>query len=491
MSATRADGQIAAALVGGEPVDPGATFTVFDPSTGQPIAEVARCGSREIDLAVEAAWQAFEGGWRETTRAERSRALRNLAEAIRRERDQLARLESTDTGKPLRQARTDVDVAARYFEFYADTAEALAGETIPVGAEIFAYTLREPFGVTAHVIPWNYPIQIASRTLAPALAAGNCCVLKPAEEAPLTPLRVGQLALEAGFPPGVVNVVPGLGEEAGAPLAAHPRIAHLAFTGSVEIGRIVGVAAAQNCVPVTLELGGKSPNVVFDDADLATALPVVVSSILQNAGQTCSAGSRLLVHESVHERVVDEVRSRFETVRIGPGPEDPDLGPLISNDQRERVGGFVERAREQSRLVTGGEPPGDARLGDGYFWAPTLFDDVDPGAGIAQEEVFGPVLAVTPFADDEEALSIADGTPYGLIAAVWTRDVARAHRFAHELRVGQVYVNTYGAGGGVELPFGGWKLSGHGREKGFEAMRGYTQTKTVAVKLDGSGRRGN
>ena len=476
--------EVGRALVDGAELDVGATFPVLDPATAEPVALVARCGPGEVDAAVDAAGRAFAHGWRRVPASERARALHELAALIRRDRDALARLESLDTGKPLRQAFADVDIAARYFEFYGNVSEAVYGETIPVSADVFAYTLREPFGVTAHIVPWNYPIQISARTLAPALAAGNCCVLKPSEEAPLTPLRLGRLALEAGFPPGVLNVVPGLGEEAGAALAAHPAITHLAFTGSADVGRLVGKAAAENCVPVTLELGGKSPNIVFADADVEAAAPVVVASILQNAGQTCSAGSRLLVEEDVHERLVEEISRRFRAAAIGPGLEDADLGPLISQAQRDRVAGFVDAGRREATLVTGGAPPDDEHLGRGFFWEPTLFDEVDPAAAIAREEIFGPVLSVTAFRGADEALALADSSPYGLIAAVWTRDVALAHTLVRELEVGQVYVNSYGAGGGVELPFSGRKRSGHGVEKGYEAMLAYTRTKTAAVRLD-------
>lgn len=470
------------ALIAGEPVDPGGFLDVVDPSTGQVFARTVRGGADEVDAAVAAARNALPG-WRRTPVRDRAAVLQRIAERITEDADALALTESKDTGKPLSQAAADVTFAARYFTFYAQTVQALYGETIPADPDQLLYTLREPHGVTAHIIPWNYPLQVTARTVAAALATGNCAVLKPAEEAPLNASRIGDIALQAGLPAGALNVVPGLGEEAGAALAAHPGIDHLSFTGSVDVGRSVAQSAGANLVPVTLELGGKSPNIVFADADLDTAIPAICRSILQNAGQTCSAGSRLIVQEPVHAEVVDRIHAAFDSARIGPGPDDPDLGPLISARQRDRVSRMVDGARDDGRLVYGGGEPATDGLGDGFYYRPTLIDDVGTEAPIAREEVFGPVLAVLACRDEVEAATLANDTAYGLLAAIWTADIGRAHWLAGELESGQVFINNYGAGGGVEIPFGGVKNSGFGREKGFEALRGYTRTKSVAVAV--------
>lgn len=475
-------------LIDGERIPTGAgRIPVLDPSTGRAVAEVGRGGPAEVDAAVASARHAFESTWRHTTAADRARLFRRLTDLLRSERESLAALECLDTGKPLGQARTDADVAARYFEFYAGCIEAGQGAVVHSSDALVAYTLDEPHGVCGHIIPWNYPLQVACRTVAPALAAGNACVLKPAEDAPLTPLRLGELALAAGLPPGVLNVVPGTGDEAGAALAAHPGIDHLAFTGSRPVGERVMALAARNVVPVLLELGGKSPQLVFPDCDLDAVVGPIAAGITEASGQNCSAGSRLLVHASVHDALVARLVAAFERMTVGPGRDDPDLGPLVTARQRDRVLRHCEIGRTEAALLTGGRAPDDPRLADGWFVLPTIFDHVPPAATIAREEIFGPVLATTPFATDDEALELADGTEYGLSAGVWTADVGRATWLARELRASQVFVNGYRAAGGVELPFGGVKRSGFGREKGVAALREYTRTKTVALAVGGPG----
>jgi len=469
-----------AALIDGKPVTTEAEVPVEDPSTGEVMAVTADCGPAEIDAAVRAAAGAAPA-WRLTAVPERARLLRRLAALIERDGQSLGRLESQQTGKPLRQGLRDAEITVRYFDFYASAVETFYGSAFSLDERTTVQTRWEPHGVTAHIIPWNYPLQILGRSVAPALAMGNCVVLKPAEEAALTALKIGELALEAGLPPGALNVVPGYGESAGAALTAHPGIGHISFTGSVEVGRIISHAAADHMIPVTMELGGKSPNILFADADLDRALPVIVNSILQNGGQTCSAGSRLLVEQSIHAAVTSRLAEMFGAVSIGPALEDPDLGPLISGPQRDRVTSYVTAADRGGRIAYGGAPLNGGELGHGYFFQPTLVDEVAPGSPIFREEVFGPVLAVTPFAGLEEAVTLANGTDYGLVAGVWTTNIATAQRMIRDVVSGQVFVNTYGASGGVELPFGGFRQSGFGREKGAEGLRGFAQLKTAVI----------
>lgn len=469
-------------------VSSGKYFEDIDPSSGEVLAYIARCGESEVDRAVRAARDAHER-WQGIPVRERGRILYRIGERLRGEAETLARLESLDTGKPLSQSRADVEVAARYFQFYAGLTDKIFGETIPIDGTSFAFTFREPLGVTGHIIPWNYPLQIGARTVAPALAAGNCCVLKPAEEAPLTAIRLAEIAFGEGLPPGVLNVVPGFGEEAGRALASHPDVDHISFTGSVETGTLVMKLAAETVTPVTLELGGKSPNIVFADADLDCALPAISRALIQNAGQTCSAGTRLLVQSSIHQTMLTRLEDLLGRVRLGPGVADPDMGPLISQRQLDRVLAYLDVARQEgARIIHGGNRLQDERLRRGYFVEPTLLDGVRQGMRVANEEIFGPVLAVIPFDDPQEAAALANASPYGLVAGVWTRKVDTALELARSLKCGQVFINSYGAGGGVELPFGGYKRSGFGREKGVEAIREYTQVKTVAVQHGDGGR---
>ena len=460
----------------------GETLPLFNPSDGSLLAEIARGQAADVDAAVAAAQQALDGAWGRLTAAERGRLLLKMSTLVLEQADELARLEALDVGKPLKQGRADAVALARYLEFYGGAADKVHGETIPFANGYTALTLREPHGVTAHIVPWNYPMQIIGRSVGAALAMGNACVLKPAEEACLTALAFARIAEAAGLPAGALNVVPGLGEEAGAALSAHAGVRHISFTGSVQVGGLIQAAAARHAVPVTLELGGKSPQIVFADADLDAALPFLVNAGIQNAGQTCSAASRILVEQPVFDEVVRRMAERYRALRVGPALQDLDVGPVISARQREIVEGYLALVKDiglpvaAEATLPAGTPAG------GFYVRPTLVTQVPAGHRIAQEEIFGPVQAVIPFDGEAQALSIANGTAFGLVAGVWTRDGGRQMRMARRLQCGQVFVNNYGAGGGIELPFGGVKHSGHGREKGFEALYGFSTLKTIAIQ---------
>ena len=461
-----------------QPSSTAQTLALINPSSGQALSAIADGRAEDIDLAVVAAQRASRGEWGRSSALERGRLLSRLGALILEHVELLAHIEALDVGKPLKQARADAVAMARYMEFYGGAADKIHGETLPYLEGYTVYTLREAHGVTGHIVPWNYPMQIIGRSVGAALAMGNCCVLKPAEEACLSALMFAELARQAGLPSGVLNVVPGLGAQAGAALAAHDGINHLSFTGSVATGRLVQAAAAQNVVPVTLELGGKSPQILFEDADVAAALPFLINAGIQNAGQTCSASSRILVQRSLYDTIVEAMAARYQTLVAKPAIEDGDLGPLISQRQKAIVENFLSQGHDLTLAATG--QISDTAPAAGAYVKPHLFCDVAPSHRLAQQEIFGPVQVIIPFDSDEEALEIANGTDYGLVASLWTQNGARQMRLAKTLKSGQVFINNYGAGGGVELPFGGRGLSGHGREKGFEALYGFSSLKTVA-----------
>lgn len=455
------------------------TLEVIDPADGLAFEAIPRGTAHEVDLAVAAAREAAGGPWARLAPTERGRILMRIGQAVLDHEEELTAIEARDTGKPVSTARNDIRVLARYFEFYGTAADKVHGQTIPFLPGHQVSLLREPLGVTAHIIPWNYPAQMLGRSVAPALAMGNAAVLKPAEDTSLSALRVAELAAAAGLPDGVLNVVTGLGEEAGAALAAHPGIDFVSFTGSNEVGTRVQQAAARNAVKCVLELGGKSPQIVFDDVDLERAVPIIVRAIVQNAGQTCTAGSRLLVQRSAYERVVGKVAQAFARVRVGTPAMDLDCGPVMNPAQQRRVQRYIDQARASGVPVIAEGSLAAGLPTAGYFVKPTLFGPVPRAHALACEEVFGPVLAAMPFEDEADAIALANGTDYGLLAAVWTENAGRLQRVAKAVHAGQVFMNCYGAGGGVELPFGGTKRSGHGREKGLLALEEVSTTKTL------------
>ncbi len=455
---------------------------MIDPSDGQPFDEIARGNAQDVDSAVRAARRCYDSVWSKLSAAERGRLLMRLSHKVTEHAEELAMIEQRDCGKPTKQARADATALARYFEFYAGACDKLHGETLPYQEGYSVFTWREPYGVVGNIIPWNYPMQIFGRSVGGALAAGNACVVKPSEDACLSVLRVAQLAAEVGFPAGALNIVTGYGHEVGDALARHPGIDHISFTGSPNVGTIIAQVAAERHCPVTLELGGKSPQIVFADADLDAAIPVLVNAIVQNAGQTCSAGSRLLVDAQIYEYVLERLGHAFENLRVGPAAMDLDVGPLIRQSQQQRVWDFLSDAQVAGiPMVAQGRVVDEAPQA-GYYQAPTLLRDVPINHRLSQEEIFGPVLCAMSFKDEDHAVQLANATRFGLVAGIWTRDGSRQLRMAKRVQSGQVFVNNYGAGGGVELPFGGVKSSGYGREKGFEALYGFTTLKTVAIK---------
>jgi acyl-CoA reductase-like NAD-dependent aldehyde dehydrogenase len=481
MKATEIDGRM---FLSGERVwaRSGATFDAVDPATAEVFARVALGDKADVDTAVASA-QAAMGVWAGLPPVRRVRLLNRLASLLRERSREFAELESLDVGKPLRQAEDDVAAAASYFEYFAGVADKVFGSSIPLGKGFVDFTLREPLGVSAQIVPWNYPLRLASRGIAPALACGNAVVAKPAADAGLSVIKLAELAIEAGLPAGVINAVTG-GREAGAALASHPGINHIAFTGSVPTGIAIMKAAADNVVPVTLELGGKSANIVFADADLERAAASAATTLMQNSAQTCTAPTRLLLEESAHDRFVELLSSRIKKIRMGRGLDNPDMGPVVSERQMQRVLGYIEAgAGDGATALTGGGRADTPELAAGYFIEPTLLDGVARGTVLEQEEIFGPVLTVTTFRSVEEAIAIANGTPYGLVTGVWTGDLSKALTVATAVKSGQVRVNSYSVEGSIGLPFGGYRRSGFGREQGVEALANYTQVKNVMINF--------
>jgi phenylacetaldehyde dehydrogenase len=464
----------------------GKTFPTYNPATGEVLSHVAEGDREDIDRAVKAARAAFEKGpWAKISPSERGRMMWRLADLIEKHTEEFAQLESLDNGKPLKIARiADLPLAVDHFRYYAGWATKIEGNTIPMGlarqGSYHAYTVREPVGVVGQIIPWNFPLLMAAWKLGPALATGCCVVLKPAEQTPLTALRLGELIAEAGFPDGVVNIVPGYGETAGAALAAHMDVDKIAFTGSTEVGKLIVHAATGNLKKVSLELGGKSPNIVMDDADLESAIPGASMAIFFNQGQCCCAGSRLFIEKKVFDKVVDGISQAASKIRVRPGLDpESDLGPLVSEEQLNRVCGYLESGiKEGAKATAGGSRDGDK----GYFVKPTVLVNTNDNMKVVKEEIFGPVVTATPFSDMNEIVSRANDTVYGLAAGVWTRDVKKAHAVASKLKAGTVWINCYNVFDAA-LPFGGYKQSGWGREMGHEVLKNYTEVKSVCSAL--------
>lgn len=473
----------AALFIDGDWVAPasGRTFATIDPSTEETIGEVARGDAADVDRAAQAADRALRGEWGRMTPAARGRLLEKLAAAIGAAKEELAALETRDVGKPLKESRGDVGGVISTLVYNAGAADKMEGATIPLGPAFVDFTLLEPIGVTAHIVPWNFPLGMAMRSLAPALAAGCTAVLKPAEQSPLTALKLAEIAAASGLPPGVLNVVTGYGEEAGDALVRHPLVRSVTFTGSVDTGRRVMAAAASGPKPAVLELGGKNPVLVFADADLDRLVEDVADGAFGNSGQVCSACSRLIVEDSIAAELTERLVARAAKISVGPGADDPDIGPLVSAEQHAKVMGHIEAARGGgARCAAGGDRP--AGLERGYFVAPTIFADVDPGLRIAREEVFGPVLTLTRFSEADDAVALANGLGYGLVAGIYTRDISRALTLARSLEAGSVWINGWFIGG-VQAPTGGIKDSGVGRERGLPGIRNYLSTKNVGIRL--------
>jgi betaine-aldehyde dehydrogenase len=466
----------------------GKTFKTPNPATGETLAEVAEADKADIDKAVNAARRAFEGKWSKMSARDRGRLLYKLSQLIEQHAGDLAAIETADNGKPIKESLyVDLPQVVENFEYFAGWSTKIEGETIPVPGKMFNYTLREPIGVCGQIIPWNFPLLMAAWKLAPALAAGNTIVLKPAEQTPVGAMELAKLIQEAGFPEGVVNIVPGYGETAGAALAAHPGIDKVAFTGSTEVGKMIAKAAADNLTKVSLELGGKAPNIVFADSDLEQAVAGAMMGIFYNQGQVCCAGSRLFVEESVKDQFLDKLSEKAGKITVGdPMDKSTQMGPQVSEEQLNRIKGYVDIAREEgATVVAGGQSPQlEGAFQKGYFFSPTIFSEVKNSMRVAQEEIFGPVVSVITFKDEDDLIKQANDTIYGLSAGIWTRDITRAHRFAKEIKAGVIWINTFNMFNAAS-PFGGYKQSGYGREMGRHALDLYTQVKSVWVDLSG------